>query len=318
MYKKRLQNKISESRWSLPILVLPTVAVWVLSCLSDFSVLPSLLCVLFSTYLMLELNNANALLRIYSRVVSCSFLLFATQFLPQLSQLTPAIVVLCMIGFLTCIFRVYQDPKGTGWIFYAFLCIGLSSILWPHILYFLPILWMVLSIDILALSPKTFTASLLGILFPNLLYSGCLIGTDHLDFLIAHYVGLQHFSPILNFNQLSGPQIVNALWIILCALIGTVHYIRQKRKDSIRTRLLYRSLMTLTWSAVAFLCLQPHHYNELMGIIIVATSPLIGHFLALTYTKWTNLAFKFLAVGTFILTIYNFIYYLWLHSLKFF
>lgn len=142
MQRKRIQNKISESRWSLPVIAPLAISIWVMACLTDISVIPSLLCVVFSTYLMMELNNANALIRIYSRIISCTFLLLATMAMYHFVHLRAAIVVLCTVGFYTCSFRCYQDNRSPGWIFYAFLCVGCSSVVWVQTLYFVPLLWL--------------------------------------------------------------------------------------------------------------------------------------------------------------------------------
>jgi hypothetical protein len=37
--------------------------------------------------------------------------------------------------------------------------------------------------------------------------------------------------------------------------------------------------------------LQPQHYDHLIRMMVINTAPLIGHFLALTRTRWTNMAF---------------------------
>ena len=223
---------------------------------------------LFSTFLMMELNNSNALIRIYSRMVSCCYMLLTTMATFQFVSMRAASVVLCMVGFYTCIFRCYQDQRSPGWVFYAFLCMGFSSIVWVQTLYFVPIVW------------------------------------------VLHFNELTNFGSLANYWLLSVNQIVTASWVILCAIIGTVHYIRKKSADSIRNRMLYSFFINLNTVSIIFLCLQPQHFDALLGTVIASTSPLIGHFFALTHTKITNFTFKFLALGTFVITLYNLFPYL--------
>lgn len=109
MAQKRIQNIIAESRWSLTIMSVCAIAVWSAVALTNIYVLPSLLCMLFSTFLMMELNNTNALIRIYSRMVSCCYMAFTTMATFQFISYRAAIIVLCIVGFYTCIFRCYQD-----------------------------------------------------------------------------------------------------------------------------------------------------------------------------------------------------------------
>ncbi|GAA2997347.1 hypothetical protein GCM10019997_11470 [Prevotella corporis] len=314
MQRKRIQNKISESRWSLPVIAPLAISIWVMACLTDISVIPSLLCVVFSTYLMMELNNANALIRIYSRIISCTFLLLATMAMYHFVHLRAAIVVLCTVGFYTCSFRCYQDNRSPGWIFYAFLCVGCSSVVWVQTLYFVPLLWLMVGKNLLAMSLRSFVSSLFGIVFPHLVLIGYFIWTNQPERVISHFQSLGQFGQVLDYKILSLNQIITVVWLIVCAAIGTVHCVRQKRSDSIRTRLLYNFLINVDWMAIAFLIVQPQHYEPLLGIITVTTSPIIGHFLALTYTKWSNLTFKVLGLGTIAILLFN----LWTSSPIFF
>jgi len=43
--------------------------------------------------------------------------------------------------------------------------------------------------------------------------------------------------------------------------------------------------------AIVLLVLQPQHYDVLMRLLIINTAPFAAHFVALTYTKLTNIAF---------------------------
>ena len=80
---KRTQNKVAESRFTLSVVVAYAIAIWLVSGM----LIPQLplttegirqgawipfVCFMVSAYLMVELNNSNALIRIYSRTVSCS------------------------------------------------------------------------------------------------------------------------------------------------------------------------------------------------------------------------------------------------------
>ena len=82
--KKRLQDKIAGSRFSLPITALLILAIWIVGGIADNGRYLNLGIFAISTYLMVELNNSNALIRVYSRMVSCTFLVVTTM-LPSCS-----------------------------------------------------------------------------------------------------------------------------------------------------------------------------------------------------------------------------------------
>ena len=108
MQQKRIQNRIAESRWTQAYVVSAAALVWVIAGIYNPSVIVPGICLLLSTYLMMELNNANALIRIYSRMVSCSFIVFATMAVFMFPSIQSAIIMLGFVGFYTFAFRCYQ------------------------------------------------------------------------------------------------------------------------------------------------------------------------------------------------------------------
>ena len=137
MQKKRIQNKISESRWTTSFVLPISFLVWTLAAYRNIAVILPTVCMLLSTFLMMRLNHNNGLIRIYSRMVSCSFLVLATLDATRFTSLSQAIVMLGGVGFFTSAFMAYQKSVSPGYIFYAFLCVGISSIIWTQVIFFL-------------------------------------------------------------------------------------------------------------------------------------------------------------------------------------
>ena len=84
-----------------------------------------------------------------------------------------------------------------------------------------------------------------------------------------------------------------------------IHFVNKAHLDNIRTRLLYETFITIDLLTIAFIILQPQHFKFLYGILAVNTSPLIGHFIALTHTKWTNRYFILLIIMAMAICAYN-------------
>ena len=134
--KKRIQNKIAASRFSLPVTATLAALVWVAVGFMQYNIWVEFAFTIISTFLMVELNNRNSLMRTYSRMVSCSFLMLITMaFLPDPS-LKSCIVTMCIIAYYLIIWNGYQDRASTGWTFYAFTCIGLASMVFVQIGYY--------------------------------------------------------------------------------------------------------------------------------------------------------------------------------------
>lgn len=302
---KRFQNKIAGSRYSFPVVSAVCGILWILAGLRDNTVWQAFGCIILATYLMVELNNSNALIRIYSRMVSCSFLVFTTMSASAYQSLPTAVAVLCLVGYYLAVFRCFQDNRATGWVFYAYLCIGLASIMYVQILFFLPVLWIIMASNLLAMSIKTFSASVLGILTPYWFMLAYYAATDNIGSLAAHFLALAEFGQIGGYTSLDGHKTATIAFILIAAAIGITHFLRTSSSDKIRTRMLYEIFITVDITAVIFLALQPQHYDMLLGIITVNTSPLIAHYISLTHTRLTNIVTISLIVLAITITVYN-------------
>ncbi len=294
--KKRIQNKVAESRYALPITATLISLIWVAVGLLEDNIWIQFGILALSTFFMLEFNNRNALMRTYSRMISCSFVVLTTMATLPLPSIRAGIVALCLIAFYLIIWNTYQDKKGAGNTFFAFAFIGIATTQWIQVAYYLPFLWIVMLTFILSLSFSTFFASLVGILIPYWFLSVYYIFISDFDSLISHFLSIANFQPLFDYSQVDMMQIVNFTFISLIGIIGTIHFLRNSYADKIRTRMIYESIILLNIVTMAFIVLQPQHYRELIGIQIVNTAPLIAHFITFTRTRITNAAFVMMLI----------------------
>lgn len=302
---KRLQNRIAQSRWALPV----TAAYGLVVCLAAGLVAGGLwlnFALLFvSTVLMAELNNANSLIRIYSRMVSCSFLVMTTMSLFLFRSIDVGVVQLTLIVFLTFLLRAYQDQQAAGRIFYAFLSLGIGSVVFPHVMLFLPVLWVVMAVNVMCFSVRTLFSSLLGIVAPYWFVAAWLLYTDNLSWLSAHFISIFQFSAPFDFSLVSVHQWVTFAYVVVVAAVGAIHFLANSYQDRIRIRMYYEMFIVLDVCCVVFALVQPQHFDELLGMAIVLTSPLIGHYLALTHSRFSNVSFFVLAAIAVGITVFN-------------
>lgn len=260
---------------------------------------------IIATYLMVELNNQNALIRIYSRMVSCSFvimMLMANYLLKQPSIIATSI---CHIAFYLILFKAYQDKNGTGWIFYTFVFMGLASILWVQTLFFVPLIWILMTTNVLCMSVRTLISSLLGLMIPYWFWAGYLALTGQIDHLLTHFTALSMWNEPLSFHGVSNHQLYTIAFICTLGVIGSIHFLRTSYMDKIRIRMIFETFIVIDMVALVLLLLQPQHADQLTAILIINTSPLLGHFIALTRTKVTNIVFLFISIIAIFLTAYN-------------
>ena len=192
-----------------------------------------------SSVLMAELNNANALIRIYSRMVSCSFIVMTTAANFLLSSTNAGWAQMGLIVFFIFLLHAYQDGRATGWVFYAFATLSLASIPFVHILYLVPLLWIVLATNIMALSPRTFLASLLGLMVPYWFIGAYAIVFQHLDWLSSHFAALAHPGNVFDLTVIDDHQALTFIFLMILAALGSVHFLMFSYQDKIRTRMIY-------------------------------------------------------------------------------
>lgn len=303
--KKRLQNKIAASRFSLPVTATLAALVWVAVGFMAGNIWVEFAFTIISTLLMVELNNRNALMRTYSRMVSCSFLALITMATLPCPSFKASIVTLCFIAFYLIIWNGYQDKISTGWTFYAFFCIGLASTVFIQVIYYLPFLWMLMLFFTNSFSIRTFFASLIGVITPYWFSTGYYLYTDNLDGLIAHFVEFINYHELFDYSQITDHQVVTFAFIIILSIIGTIHFLRTSYADKIRTRMIYESFIMINVVTLVFLILQPQHDYELGGIMTVNTAPLIAHFITFTKGKIANISFIMLLALMVLVMLFN-------------
>ena len=270
---KRIQNIVAESRRTLPITATYAVIVWLLAGLIGQGRWLQFACFVLSVYLMMQLNNENLLIRIYSRMVSVSYILLSCAALFLFDSPSGAFFQPALIASIFCLFKTYQDRSSAGWTYYTFLFLGLGSLLDVHVLYFLPVFWLMMILTVYSFSWHTFMASLLGIATPY------------------WFTLLQHLLLIV--------------FLVSLFLLGAIHFVVTSYKDKIRVRQMYYSLIVLMIFSCILVALLPQLYHLTFHIMIISVSPIIGHFMALTNSRLTNILFFVLAAVTLFLTSMN-------------
>lgn len=303
--KKFLQNKVAESRMALPACAVLATLVWLLCGLASQHWWIQFLCFGVTAYLMVLLNNMHVLIRIYSRMVSCVFLLLACSACFLFPSIRGGIMQVSVVAFYLILFHTYQDRQAAGLTFYAFACLGVGTMVYVQLLYFVPFFWLLMATNLLSLSWRTWGASLVGLLLPY--WFGCtwLVWQNDFTMLTDHFSHLDDFQFPVNYARL-GIRFMSVIGLlIVCTITGIVHYLNKSYNDKIRLRMLYGIFVWIDLLALAAVCVQPQHQDMLLRLAIVNTAPLLAHFLALTSTKITDAAFRLFVAATLLIIAYN-------------
>lgn len=255
---------------------------------------------------MILLNNFNALIRVYSRAITSAFIILSSVACFLFPSLEGGIVSVGIIASLLTLFATYQDHEATGWVYYTFLILGVASLAKVHLLVFIPIYW-IMMIFLSSHSLRTFIASLFGLLTPYWFWIAAVIFIYKGDFIPI----TNHFSPLMEvdflntYSNIPLSHYLTYAFLVILTITGIVHFVRTSYNDKIRTRQLYYCIMFFNIVTLVLLPLFPQHYDLLFRLAIILTSPLIGHFIALTNTKVTNIAFYLILITALLLTGFN-------------
>lgn len=117
---------------ALPVMILYSACLWGLMLFADHTLWCQCLIFVVNTYLMMELNNRNALMRRYSRMVSCSYMALMLMCPWLLRNLEAMAVQMCFLFMVTLSFRTYQEHDSNGMKYWAYLFMDLLQCFGLH------------------------------------------------------------------------------------------------------------------------------------------------------------------------------------------
>ena len=285
MGRRWLQNKVAESRLTLPVSVALFIVVRLFQGVgvSLTAAAAALLC-LCTAAVMLETNVALQILRVRSRLGESLWLLLAAA-MPFLYGLgAPAGCAFCLAAGMGLLLCCYQNRNAVLLVFHSFLFLGAGSLLSPVMIPLALLFYFCLAFLMRAFSWKGLWAGIVGLLTPYWCWVAWEACVGDVMRVADHVLALWLW--VLDWDGLSLLPAVRLLpvWCLLVffGLTGIIHYMRKRYDDKIRTRMmLYVYVCVTVFLHVAFLLL-PGQRMELLAMMAVSTSPLMAHYWAMT------------------------------------
>lgn len=323
MRKRYFQEMITTGRLTLPVVIAIVSLLWLIGSLSpikgvDSSIfwnkfleilqgpllrdLTGYLLLGIVTIQLLILHNTFALIRTHSNFYLTLFILFAGLLVPQTLDMA-GIIAPCLLLTTHNLFKTYQMQQPVGYAFQGFLYLGLGSILFPPLLYYVPFLYGSLG-SFRALTWRTFFAGILGIGLP---YWGLFAYSVYTENIELFYGSFQKLIPEfpLNFEGWTLSDILSLSYILLITLAGSLHCLVNNYEDKIRTRAFLSYFIVLQVWTLLLLFGQPQHFTILFPILIVGSCISGGHLFALSRSKACNLFFVICVILFIALISYN-------------
>lgn len=277
-----LQNRISESRLTFPVSVALFVAARSLTMTEVGREAPALMLCLLTSALMLQVNVKYQLLRVRSHLPeSLCLLLLGVLPCPD-GMMAPMLSALCLMASMGLLLGCYQNRDSVMHIFHSYFFLGMGSLFAPFMVVLALLYYVSLALLMRAFSWRGFFAGIVGLIAPYwcwLMWEVCL---GSLSRMLARLTSLWEEMTANQDLLLLPHSSLLPMWLllILLSLVGTIHYMRKRYEDKIRTRMmLYVFVHVSILLHVAFL-LFPAQRPQLLAMLSVSVSPLVAHYWA--------------------------------------
>ena len=310
-HSRKLQNRITAGRWTLPAAILISATCQVASyfllpeskeAYSWANRLLSLLLCGATGYFLIVLNNAFALIRMRASVQTAIFFLLVTV-CPVLHQLHAGnMAAAALLASFFFLFRSYQQLQPSGLVFHTFVCLAVGSLFFPPMLYLVPVYWMG-SYMFQSLTLRSFFASLVGLLLPYWLLCGYLAWQGEWSLFAAW--GTRCLPVDRSVMDLNAWEVATLGYLALLFVVSAAHCLLASLDDKLRTRAYLQFLILLDVVLFMGVLCFPAYCACWIAMLLIGVSILAGHLFVLTHSKASNLFFLGVLIGWVLLLFYN-------------
>jgi hypothetical protein len=239
--------------------------------------------------LLSRANYALALIREKTNLPLLIYLLLIstnTYFFP----LNPiSLGVFCLILAIYQLFQTYHNPYDRDLPLNCGLLIGVGSIFWIYLLWFLPIIWLGMYM-FRSMTFRNFLATLIGVsVFYWCMFVWCLWNHDFSPFVVT-FSGMTKISPV-SFNGADTLEWVSVSVGFIFTAIGAFNIMMNDIEDSLRSRqYLYFLISMAVWSFV-FSMLFRSETEEFLETACIPASIIMAHFFTVTKGRIRNILF---------------------------
>lgn len=235
---------------------------------------------------MAELNNANVLLRVGSRMLSTMLaFLLGLAVNCHLFQPGTLLMLLSLLSFFP-LFSSYQTPNPL-YAFLAYLMMSVASLVFPKWLWMVPLYWIIQGY-FRSFTLRCFLASLLATMLPYWFYGGVAVMTESTGDFLSHLQEIVSFQ-WCDYSMLDVRELAAFSFFILLFLTGSIDFYLHRYMDKTRTRIIYSVLIQYGLVLAVWIGVQPQYFSTLFPVLILPTAILFGHFFSLTHTKFSHI-----------------------------
>lgn len=289
--KKRLHNDIAESILTINICSIYGFSTWFIAGILTHQWWIQLLLMMATNCIMIGMNSHFILLRIRSWMIISTFMTLTACCAFNYGSMEAGVMGLCTVLTAFLLFLTYLNPDDVGHTYYAYLTIGIASLVFVQSLYFVPLIWM-LSLWILkSLNWRSWFASLLGLFTPYWFVFAWYFYQHNLHEISYHFHPLFCLQTGDSYVGMTPLKIFILAFISLLAAIGAFDFWSKHYEERVRTRQLYSFMQWIGIAVCLFMVLQPQHYDTLNRVFLASASPFIAHLFTLNRSKYIGYLF---------------------------
>lgn len=191
--------------------------------------------------------------------------------------------VFCLILAIYQLFSSYHDPEAREKAYNAALLIGIGSLLWIHLLWFLPLIWLGMY-NFRSLTPRTFMASVLGAATVYWFLLGWCAWQQDFTLLSLPFSTLFKIR-LLDVGGVALPDWISILAVASLVVISSINIITHDFDDTLRSRQYLSFLIVMTGWAFCLYFLYAQVSEEFLETACVPASILIAHFFTVARSK---------------------------------
>ena len=300
---RKKQNRILTSRLTLPLVLLVVLLRWLILLAGDYSLWQEFLLFIVNILLFRDVNHTNALVSQRGRIVLAVYAVLMSLIPETLADIHVLAVQFFVLLAIRMLFMTYQHSDSNGQKYFAYLFIGLASLLWHPIVLFVPLMLIGERYCFMSFGAKSMWACLLGLLTPYwlimpvaVIISGL---SDVMSRMLAVYDNMTHLGENFHYTNLLESyggmpltSLLSVLLLLVLLLIGVVHYMRNSFTDRIQVRMYYNFFMILASGVVIAGLLLPQMslygrsaIGYLWSVLILCATPLLSHCLSISSSR---------------------------------
>lgn len=321
-----LQKQITTGKSALPVAILISVILWVVT----FFLVPELpykestypfwqiarsyfpewldriaCLVIFSFigYFLIGMNNQFTFIQARVTLQTSLFFLLVSVFPCAHLLYAGDVATLAYLIAVYFLFRTYQQSRSSGNLFISALFVGLGSLVYPQITFFLIII-LIGALNFQSLNTRGFFAMIIGWALPYwflLAYAFCF---DQMFLFYQPFIELATFYPI-DLNGFEWWELATFGYAFLLCLVASIHSFVNSYRDKIRARAYLRFFILLNTAIYIYIIVQPEQSMNMLSLLLAGTGILAGHLFVLSRSKAANWFFIISLTGLFILYGFN-------------